>query len=300
MWPRHSGANRNKQAEAIFQLWGGLGNQLFGYHAGLYFANHNKVDVKFDISRIHRGHGRGILDFKIPQNLFEKPIKSLAKNITFGTLDASPQIKEGINKWAPRGYLSPVNGYDYELIKQSGNVFGGFFQTDTYLNLLRDLGAAPTFEIDKPSTWYSQMLTRAEVEEPIAIHLRLGDYKYLKSEFGLLSVDYYRNALIETRLRTSDRPVWVFSDNAEEAKEFFKDFVIDFYVQPNSRKAGAESMLLMSKCHSIVIANSTYSWWAAQLGSPKNVAYPKTWFVAQPNKRDFIPDRWIAIDSVWR
>ena len=57
-------------------------------------------------------------------------------------------------------------------------------------------------------------------------------------------------------------------------------------------------MYLMSKCRNFIIANSSFSWWAAWLAprSDKMVICPKKWFGdSSINTNDLIPETWIRI-----
>lgn len=63
----------------------------------------------------------------------------------------------------------------------------------------------------------------------------------------------------------------------------------------NSSADGFEGLHLMSACRYHIIANSTFSWWGAQLNpSPdKIVMAPRRWF-ADPSvdNPDIIPEQW--------
>ena len=60
-----------------------------------------------------------------------------------------------------------------------------------------------------------------------------------------------------------------------------------------------QQMLLMSCCHHNIIANSSFSWWAAYLNSNKDkiVCYPSVWFgpSANNNTKDLCPSDWTKI-----
>lgn len=54
---------------------------------------------------------------------------------------------------------------------------------------------------------------------------------------------------------------------------------------------------LMNLCKHFIIANSSFSWWAAYLGSTENslIFAPKEWLSTPLDTTDLIPDKWRQI-----
>ena len=54
----------------------------------------------------------------------------------------------------------------------------------------------------------------------------------------------------------------------------------------------------MRRCRHFVIANSTFSWWAAWLGEKKDsvIVAPRRWFEDPTrNSSDIVPPRWVRL-----
>ena len=117
-----------------------------------------------------------------------------------------------------------------------------------------------------------------EDENSISVHVRKGDY--VGSTYDILGVDYYRKAIkIIKNYRTSPQ-FYLFSDNIEMAKKIWTEINCENKVEYIVWNKGVNSyydMYLMSLCRDNIIANSTFSYWAAQLNKnrKKIVIRPK-------------------------
>ena len=67
-----------------------------------------------------------------------------------------------------------------------------------------------------------------------------------------------------------------------------------YYISENEKLMDYEELLVMSCCSSNIIANSTFSWWAAWLNKnpDKIVIMPKKWLKGQGK---LIKKEWIII-----
>lgn len=296
-------------------LFGGLGNQLFQYFAGQYLANKSDANLKIDstFSQFGRsGHSDWIGDTTLPGN-----ITMSAPRHSFRYLDSL--LKRRLRELLARvikgkqrqlkilhQYHSSAPGYDpqVEQLKPSVTIVG-YFQTWRYFEALKKKGLVPEIEMKRPSAWFLEMTNRIDSQgRVLGIHVRRGDYVG-NAEIGSLSMSYYVAATEELRSRgvTWDA-VWIFSDDVLLTQNEFKEFsnVKEnlVFVEPPLGSHAFESMLLLSRCPSLIIANSTFSWWAATLGNQeKSVVCPSKWFAEMEDPKDLYPKNWIQASSSW-
>lgn len=153
-------------------------------------------------------------------------------------------------------------GYEKEVIE--------FFSfKDEYIDLIKDK--------------YSYILNRPE--PTIAIGVRLGDF-IGHNDFYQIPYTWYIEILENYFPHWKERPVIIFSDHIEKAKEIFKDYPF-FYPEPNNTHThadnfkhyhndAAEQFILGTLMDDWIIGNSTFSWWQAyiaQFNSPLNKVF---------------------------
>jgi hypothetical protein len=61
----------------------------------------------------------------------------------------------------------------------------------------------------------------------------------------------------------------------------------------------AETFTVMRQGHGFIIANSSFSWWAARLSTAADplVIAPKPWFKNLDEPDNLIPPEWVRIDA---
>lgn len=112
------------------------------------------------------------------------------------------------------------------------------------------------------------------VENPIALHVRRGDYLQNSDNHPPCSQEYYDAALAKF---DSDRMVIVFSDDPDWCKEQFTE---DRFLVSEGGDNLAD-LCMMSLCSDFIIANSSFSWWGS-------------WLSENPNKRIIAPSKWFG------
>jgi hypothetical protein len=134
--------------------------------------------------------------------------------------------------------------------------------------------------------------------ESVGIHVRRTDF--LVNPENVLNMDYYFNSLnyLQNLLKKKKLKFFVFSDDSSFVKKnlILKDVT---YVDWNTMSPDLDFHLL-SKCKHNIIANSTFSWWAANINPNKNkiVLAPSRWSKVKLFKDStlFMSD-WILIDD---
>lgn len=275
----------------ITKISDGFGNQLFMYACGYAISKRLNKKLFLDITYLDNNNIRSFeLDkFNIFYNklITTRAVKFyvfrviIRKLIHFFMRSCFSLFKE---KYP---YV-----YDNNILKITNNTYiEGYWQCEKYfkdyrvdiLNML-----TPTFKL---SVGCQNYIKRVQKNNSVAIHLRRGDYVNL----GLcLDISYYCKAIGKVKNYISNPVFYVFSDDILYAKKIFNEENGFIFVEYKSENSTIEDLLIMKECKNIIIANSTYSWWAAWLNNNPNkiVIYCKD----KRNINDFYPNEWISID----
>lgn len=133
----------------------------------------------------------------------------------------------------------------------------------------------------------------------VSLHIRRGDYLLPQNALlysNVCNKSYYQSALNIININVESPNIYIFSDDIKWVKENL-NIKNAIYVDWNTGLNSFYDMYLMSCCRHHIIANSTFSFWAAILGEEKNsiIIYPKKWFNNGYKKPDIQPDNWISV-----
>jgi hypothetical protein len=151
-----------------------------------------------------------------------------------------------------------------------------------------------------------------ELNNPIFLHVRRGDYLSTQHAHPVCSVKYYQKAL---SYFDSNSEVLVFSDDIEwcRQQELFQDdrFMLSEYQERYSQTCATNDgrqhalipyfdLCMMSLCGGGIVANSSMSWWGAWLieNSTSPIIAPNPWFGPQYkdyDMSDLLPESWIEV-----
>lgn len=305
-------------------LTGGLGNQLFQLAAALSLGD--KTAIVLDVeSGNPRNSSPGVADLFSICSVSEFSIGGKKRNILSTKIGghvlrsaASPVKHENNHLYQTSVrllaaiYFSIVNfkvitvrandGVGFSRVKLSSklNTFlFGYFQSFRWVDQSNVRDFMSTFTAQNPSREYQNMLTEISRIKPIIIHIRRGDYAF-EPNFGVLSQAYYENSLEYYWSKGMHQDVWAFSDDPEWARlilssQSLKDKKIKLV--DDTKLSTGEVFDLMRFGSAYVIANSSFSWWAAYLSrvDGASVVAPKPWFIGLPEPESLIPPAWQRI-----
>ena len=285
------------------RLIGGLGNQLFGYYAGAALAARHQTTLRLDTSWTRPGvtdHGIEILRFDLPGEWMSND-SLRAKLSAPGTIPGRAVAKALRDVPALRKPLRihepPGIGHDPALLVQPpGTRLRGYFQSWRTVQNAVDSGYPHRPRLKEPSAWLESIAGRARRDQPLAVHVRRGDYAKVP-EFGLLGPAYYERAIKRLREEGHAGPIWLFSDEPDIARAALGRYA-DSSEPVASPDGPATEMLAMSYAAAIVIANSTFSWWGAWMAAKATpVIAPDPWFTNGPVIEGLIPPEWTRISG---
>lgn len=126
--------------------------------------------------------------------------------------------------------------------------------------------------------------------DAIAMHIRRTDYIGHKT-FVNLGMDYYDKAYI--KIGNDDLPVLIFSDDPDWCEKHTPRY-------PNSHVVLTDpvaSFRYMRRCKHKIIANSTFSWWAAYLSYSGTTIAPVKWWTdkSMNYENNLLPNHWTTL-----
>lgn len=277
---------------------GGLGNQLFQASAGYFIARQINASLSIHLFNVTNHDAKNLVDIS---NL--EILKDYSAPLTLrGRLYSKVILK--LNWMFPTFDLSsigifPLGHYDRAFRTFRTIHLSGYFADFSFEGRSKLFqGAINPIE---PSDWFREMASKIQKEPVVAIHVRRGDFLANPEHYGILDVGYYQKAIaaIPSDLRGSQ--MWVFSDSPSLAQETLSRIPkLQFeYISPPSNSNALESLILMSLAQGQIVANSTFSFWAAYISKEsKFVCCP----ARDKNGRmivEGIPIEWIQIEESW-
>jgi hypothetical protein len=289
----------------IVKLIGGLGNQLFQYALGRALSIRNDAQLKLDVSgfetyklrRYSLRHFNVVEEIASPGDIerFRRAGSNRLMNFAsrLGVLPESLRFTT---------IAESSFSFDPQVLLARGNVYlDGYWQSEKYFMEIEGVIRGELTLRRAPDPVNEEVGRRIRDADSVCVHVRRGDYATNPANYKIYELctpDYYHAAARELTKSVAAPHLFVFSDDPRWARENLEVNYPVTFIEHNGADKDYEDLRLMSLCKHFIIANSSFSWWGAWLGSDplKMVFAPKSWFrTREYDTRDLIPDAWYVI-----
>jgi len=270
-------------------LMGGLGNQLFQIFTLLNYSIKVQKDFCLPSALSYTTSAQRTTYW---DNIFQ----SLVPFINYKDLD-----------W--QKYEEPSFNYHSIPFFNSNYQLHGYFQSYKYFEENNFKIYSLLNFADQITTLKNKYYLNKNFTNTISLHFRLGDYINLQQNHPILPISYYKSCLIELQTRTNKKSwnvLYFFERNdvsiVNNSISLLEKQFSDINFEPVKDIQDYEQMLIMSCCQHNIIANSSFSWWGAYIGSitkeSKIICYPSLWFGPDLKKdtKDLFPSNWTKIN----
>jgi hypothetical protein len=245
-------------------ITGGLGNQLFQIAAAYAYAKRHGLELQILLYKTEYD-GRSTYWYSILSRLQSYLVTTLP---------------DGLSKWYEQAATV------YSPIPECKSLhIGGYLQSSKYFkdyaNEIKELYKLNEDQVYMLNSKYPQLVENKD--RMVVVHARRTDYTKndgMIQFHGPLTDDYYQRAIAAMVARISNPCFLLVADDpsywtsmTSKIKEL-KDNPC--YIL--SDETDINTFALLQQFHYYIIANSTFSWWAAWLADTKHVIAPKRWF----------------------
>lgn len=265
-------------------LLGRTGNHLFQYALGRVLAERHGVPLVMDGSWFNAEGWEQVSHFlKLPLQA------SVVRRFSLGS--RALRKLTGKHYWEYRGVpvlreAAADQSFDAGFLEAPADcLLFGYFQTPRYFE-----GIAPQFREEINGLMAAgvaidcKALEGLAAPESVAVHVRRTDYLTLPV-FKVCDRDYYHKAMKQLRGCLKNPRFYIFSDDPEWCRTEFRGEDQQVIDTGSAAANPLHDLRLMSWAAHHIIANSTYSWWAAWLGT-------------KPGQQVIMPSRWYAYGIV--
>jgi hypothetical protein len=267
----------NEKPKVIVRLMGGLGNQLFCYAAARRLALVNDAELLID------------------------DVSGFAWDFAYRRRYALERFRIRVRKATPTERLEPLGRYRRSLaklvarrrpfhkrkyIQQEGVDFDprlldyrvkgtvyldGFWQSENYFKDVEDV-IREDLRIDPPQDKTNQAAAeRIRSLNAVCVHVRWFGKPQRGGDGSKYNLDsgYYSRAVQWIMARVESPHFFLFSDDPDAARQLLglPENLITCVGHNRGEENASADLWLMTQCKHFIIANSTFSWWGAWLGT---------------------------------
>ena len=259
----------------IIKIIGGLGNQMFQY--AFYLALKNRYpneEIKLDINlfktyQLHNG-------FELEKVFHISAPYATPKEISrISYYVPNYKLQRVIRKLLPARRTEYIEKCDFlfqpEVFRTGDCYYEGYWQNYRYFDdIFSEVSAAFSFKngLERKNKMILEQISNNQ--QAVSIHIRRGDYINHKTLGNICDIEYYTKAIQLIFHHYSNPCFYIFSNDISWCRNnlmvLFRKcqcYFIDWNIGTDSYI----DMQLMSACKNNILANSSFSWWAAYLNS---------------------------------
>lgn len=292
----------------VLRILGGLGNQLFQYGAMRYLnQKYPESEMYIDSREYNKYKVRDfeLKAFKLYENVKDYGESPLKYTITRKAYHIYQYFYHKRNHiMAPQlGRFFVNQGLIYATIdfKMPENLnlektyyMYGYFGKLEYVNEIREILKEDT-KLKEPLSEHAQYFADliSSSQNAVGVSIRYGmDYRTLG--WPICTPEFYRSGMDKIEKECGKCKFFIFSDALEEVinEKWFEGYDVTYVKGCNV----VEGFTLLRGCKHFVIANSSFSWWAAWLSdSLSKIVYGPNYFYAKGYKHRY--DRLISFEG---
>ncbi len=267
----------------VFRVKGGLGSQMLAYATSYALKKKRKdavviADFNYFREKIENRWGHILTPqlkyvFNIDEHYLPAPLyKEMMRSISDKRNSECAKVHRAGDNF----------NFDSSIFEQEGfiiftnNSWCSWEYFDEFQDDIKELYKFTSYKRKENIQLSRHILTTNSV----GIHIRRNDF--VSNGQSLCSIEYYKNAINKASSVVPDPHYLIVSDDKEWCRKFINPIIGDspiFYTD-NSGVDGFRDMQLLSECKAKIIANSSFSGWAAWLNHK--------WFTISPS--NFSPD----------
>lgn len=240
---------------------------------------------------------------------------AIDKNINYEYVNNNIHIKKYKNNLLSnfKEHIPNTTIYNYSIYSEKNFTYSPIpdgHYTKYHLRILDGYFQSPKYFLDNLEKFKQKLYINDDIKSiaekyisnfinPVSIHIRRTDYLKYPTIHPVVSAEYLQNAV--KQFTENDITFIVFSDDIAWCKQHIEgDRIVyfDLKYEGNDYPPEVLDLIVMSLCKGNIIANSTFSWWAAMLGNlDKKVVAPKLWFGPDgpKNWQDIYMENWIKL-----
>ncbi len=283
----------------VIRLQGGLGNQMFQYAHGRRLATATGRLLWLDLSWFDEAESLGQTPRSYQLGAFRTRSLVLPAWLARAAFSGSPSrglVTRAVERFVHRvressGPIDPASLRGRRIVHLEG-----YWQGEAFFEPFA-AAIGDDFRLAAPMTAHRKgILRRIGEKASVSVHVRRADYVThpgVSAFHGTCAPEWYADAMARMEEHEPGCRFVVFSDDVPWSRANLPARADMIFVDKSDGR-DYEDLHLMAACRHHIIANSSFSWWAAWLNrSPgKRVIAPRRWFLAREAPDGLLPTGW--------